>query len=491
MVKDTLFVSSAALHLFLQTELSRKDMDAVIKEAKRHGSMNSVVRAISMYGERYDKLASRHSVTHLNNSIGRSGLNRLTNVSQSVPLLNSLARTDTSGSSESITSDEHVCGRTSSQERNVKNLSNRCSNQLQSDSDCFEENNYGDWVVINNTSNSASSIASLNSSGMHSEISSQNFTKVSWTLGDPSPSERDAAPQSDAAPTSNAVPVPPHQHFKTVLSGQFRSQSLEEQKRLAVSSESSLKPDTHRRAASDTLVADEHAESPPLTMRQEVMECALVERRTNSNKFYVKCKQSTAISNELNDRNKMGQTQSSSPTPNRLPHAFHLFNHIAVESCKGADVNKHPQKNQNKSECEAAPSTTEQDRTTGKKSVVDITIPGYEDPIATEETSVGPIPDNPKFSDPASGLQVSENPKPNLVIDDPESKDFIPEDRVVPRADVDCKDEQVTDEPGVRSGLDGNHNNLEVNENVTISTEVTCNVKASGTDTSECVRREI
>nr|CAB3262965.1 uncharacterized protein LOC100185888 [Phallusia mammillata] len=49
-VQETLFLSNTALHLFLQTNLKRPQMDAILKDAKRRGSMDCISRAVALYG---------------------------------------------------------------------------------------------------------------------------------------------------------------------------------------------------------------------------------------------------------------------------------------------------------------------------------------------------------------------------------------------------------------------------------------------------------
>lgn len=270
MVRNTLFVSSAALHLFLQTELNRKDMDSLIQEAKRRGSMNSVVRAISTYGSRFNKNSNLQSMKSFNRSSGG------TSFSNDLTASHSVSHLDTYLPSSSCF--PYTPPQRSETSPNLKNnLTLGGANSLNKSvmtkgALSYEEEDYGDWVVINDSPTLPDNSPSLNSSHYHPpstnhrQISSEHYTKVSWKIGD----FRNSSEYLNSKPTphSHHIPVPSNLKSKSYLFGPLIAQSAGTRGHSsAVGSPCSLagvlKQSDLRRAVSDSNVSQQYLESNP------------------------------------------------------------------------------------------------------------------------------------------------------------------------------------------------------------------------------------
>ena len=265
LVQDTLFISSSALHLFLQTELSRKDMDSVIKEAKRRGSMNAVSRAISLYGHSYNHIGTCHSVA----SLAEGGTSFYDNTtSQSLPNFGGIMSVheamSTSGSSISdlSTSIHHECFSKGSKFN--PDLPAECSSSI-GHSDSAEEG-YGDWVVIEDSSQASRSLLNHCSTNVtKSAISSESYTKVSWAIGDlPTSLEK----RTRLSLPSDNIPVPMNYQLKKSVVRLLTTQSLDSVTDFFCgnSESKSCRQNVQiRQVASESNITDQYLSSPPVS----------------------------------------------------------------------------------------------------------------------------------------------------------------------------------------------------------------------------------
>uniref|UniRef100_H2YB12 PX domain-containing protein n=1 Tax=Ciona savignyi TaxID=51511 RepID=H2YB12_CIOSA len=63
-VRQTLYLSNSALHLFLQTRLAKKEMDGMLKDARRRGSMNCIRKAVALHGPVYPPVSNKEPVDY-------------------------------------------------------------------------------------------------------------------------------------------------------------------------------------------------------------------------------------------------------------------------------------------------------------------------------------------------------------------------------------------------------------------------------------------
>ena len=237
-------------------------MDNMIKEAKRRGSMNSIVRAISTYGSRLHRSSSRLSVGSFNRSIGGTSFSEGVSPTHSVPQM------DMSFPSLPALSSIAMRSETSPDFQRDWNLT--CYDLPNGVSAkkpfSYDEKNDGDWVVIEDSLPSPSSdMPSLNASS--SPISSQDYTRVSWKIGgDFRSSSENLRPT--CSQQSRDIPVPSPQRSKDCIFGPLVSQSFGASRQPPHSkSPSSLTcrvvPADMRRVASDSNVSQLCLESNP------------------------------------------------------------------------------------------------------------------------------------------------------------------------------------------------------------------------------------
>ena len=317
-------------------------MDALIKEAKRRGSMNAVARAISMYGPRYNKLRTRHSVSCLARN-GTAFEDR--NIgSKSVPAFETLLFKRESSlvlnSSQSDLSPSSVSGHSSARRDSQAEAPHPTAGSFFIGQDPLTEVDYGEWVLIK-----SSSTNSLDNCGaQQSPVNMEDYTDVSWTVGDNQNSsnkiEKTFKSKPDFQNSSDFIPVPFTHRLKNLISGQYLSQSLDNAPATAGTDFKNPEGETIRRGgeirrvASDTNVNEKYIESPPFKCDDSPQNFTyFVPKNSNSLRRKANCVQSTPKSAHSSPTQKERHSDSlSSSASSQEPTGSVLRNGDANKS---------------------------------------------------------------------------------------------------------------------------------------------------------------
>ncbi|CAK8698435.1 unnamed protein product [Clavelina lepadiformis] len=183
-VRETLFLSNAALHLFLQTCLTKKEMDVLLKDVKRRGSMDSITRAIKRFGSRSPSIpANLCNVVSSPFDSNDSGMNE----SKSTPSFNY------EHGSWIHKSNSWRRSYSPAESFGTHRFSDSSSNASYDSSVGFSGNNNsssskdGEWVIIETPPPSPRDISfDVTDSAFppKDDVKSSDFTQVTWNLGD-------------------------------------------------------------------------------------------------------------------------------------------------------------------------------------------------------------------------------------------------------------------------------------------------------------------